>query len=335
MPGSAASQLPKPIAGMNNQSFKAGIRSFTIDGGSKPGDIITARMTIDTSGGGTRAVPWNIYRGQTVLKSELRPNVTAGASFEAQATWQASAGKQTFYGNVDPQNTLGETAVEQKDNVSPVVTKIFADWPKWIEGAKQGVREAFPAWNSNAHLLHVVINGPIATGGSVDYPPNLKAGFSARMVAAGAPPEVVGNFMWALADSVQRWANSIHVPGLPWYPSFAAMPSPVAPPTPNTPMSFAALPQDLSIIAPVILAAAINGRVGEPATWPEGAKAISDFCSWFSAGLNRAIAASQVTLLMGKGPVPSFAPPYVPVGPVVGGDVTNTQPLLSVSPIWP
>jgi hypothetical protein len=28
----------------------------------------------------------------------------------------------------------------------------------------------------------------------------------------------------------------------------------------------------------------------------------------------------MVTLLMGKGPVPSFAPPFVPVGPVVAGD---------------
>jgi hypothetical protein len=292
-------------------------------------------MTIDTSGGGTKPVSWNIYRGQTVLKSEMRPNVTAGASFEAQATWQASAGKHTFYGNVDPQNTLRETAADQRDNVSPVVTKIFADWPKWIEGAKQGVREAFPAWNRNARLLHIVINGPKATGGSVDYPSNLKLNLSARMVASGAPPEMVDRFMGALADAVQKWASSIRVPGLPWYPSFAAMPVPEAPPTPNTPMPFVTLQQDRTSLAPAFIAATLNGRVGEPATWPEGARVISDFCGWFAAGLNQAIAASQVTQIMGRGPVPTFAPPYVPVGPVVGGDVINTQPLLSVSPIWP
>ena len=28
----------------------------------------------------------------------------------------------------------------------------------------------------------------------------------------------------------------------------------------------------------------------------------------------------QVMLVLGKGPIPSFAPPFVPVGPVVGGD---------------
>jgi hypothetical protein len=190
-------------------------------------------------------------------------------------------------------------------------------------------------WNRNAHLLHIVINGPNATGGSVDYPSNLKSSLSGRMVASGAPPEMVDRFMGALADAVQKWASSIRVPGLPWYPSFAAMPSSEAPPTPNTPMPFVTLQQDRTSLTPAFIAAAINGRVGEAATWPEGARVISDFCGWFAAGLDQAIAASQVTQIMGRGHVPTFAPPYVPVGPVVGGDVINTQPLLSVSPIWP
>jgi hypothetical protein len=30
--------------------------------------------------------------------------------------------------------------------------------------------------------------------------------------------------------------------------------------------------------------------------------------------------AQQVMLVMGKGPIPTFAPPFVPVGPVMGGD---------------
>jgi hypothetical protein len=28
----------------------------------------------------------------------------------------------------------------------------------------------------------------------------------------------------------------------------------------------------------------------------------------------------QVMLVLGKGPIPTFAPPFVPVGPVMGGD---------------
>src|SRR5262249_30645822 len=32
------------------------------------------------------------------------------------------------------------------------------------------------------------------------------------------------------------------------------------------------------------------------------------------------LVSQQVMLVLGKGPIPTFAPPYVPVGPVVGGD---------------
>jgi hypothetical protein len=31
----------------------------------------------------------------------------------------------------------------------------------------------------------------------------------------------------------------------------------------------------------------------------------------------------QVMLVMGKGSIPTFAPPYMPVGPVVGGDIIS------------
>ena len=31
----------------------------------------------------------------------------------------------------------------------------------------------------------------------------------------------------------------------------------------------------------------------------------------------------QVMLVLGKGQIPTFAPPFVPVGPVVGGDVIS------------
>ena len=35
------------------------------------------------------------------------------------------------------------------------------------------------------------------------------------------------------------------------------------------------------------------------------------------------VLASLVTQVIGTGPIPTFAPPYVPVGPVVGGTATS------------
>src|SRR5258708_29994675 len=34
----------------------------------------------------------------------------------------------------------------------------------------------------------------------------------------------------------KNWQDQVSVPGLPWYPAFAAFPGPMAPPMPNIPM---------------------------------------------------------------------------------------------------
>ena len=41
------------------------------------------------------------------------------------------------------------------------------------------------------------------------------------------------------------------------------------------------------------------------------------------------MASQQVMLVLGKGSIPSFAPPFVPVGPVVGGSEVGTPNLLT------
>ena len=45
----------------------------------------------------------------------------------------------------------------------------------------------------------------------------------------------------------------------------------------------------------------------------------------FDLSVGLMLTSMTVKLVMGSGPVPSFAPPYVPVGPVVGG-VGNMMP---------
>jgi hypothetical protein len=44
----------------------------------------------------------------------------------------------------------------------------------------------------------------------------------------------------------------------------------------------------------------------------------------FEAAFNIWKVTTMVTNVLGTGPIPTFAPPYVPVGPVVGGTGTMT-----------
>jgi hypothetical protein len=46
-------------------------------------------------------------------------------------------------------------------------------------------------------------------------------------------------------------------------------------------------------------------------------------------GVQTWVMAQQITQALGQGPVPSFAPPTSPVGPVMGGQVIAAPPHLS------
>jgi hypothetical protein len=49
-------------------------------------------------------------------------------------------------------------------------------------------------------------------------------------------------------------------------------------------------------------------------------KTIKELSTWVEASFLDWKLSAQLVGVMGKGPIPTFAPPYVPVGPVVMGD---------------
>jgi hypothetical protein len=48
--------------------------------------------------------------------------------------------------------------------------------------------------------------------------------------------------------------------------------------------------------------------------------AVTELSSWVEGSFRDWKQTAQVVGVMGRGPIPSYAPPYVPVGPVVMGD---------------
>jgi hypothetical protein len=129
-----------------------------------------------------------------------------------------------------------------------------------------------------------------------------------------------------VSDCFKDWQGKVMVPGLPWYPAFAAFPGPMAPPMPNIPMPLITCPSAMmaKIVAPSGMAKAMDDALSQKMKDMDPEKHYE--------GLHLAIATvlsiaflmwmpmQQVMLVMGKGPCPAFAPPFVPMGPVVGGD---------------
>ena len=129
-----------------------------------------------------------------------------------------------------------------------------------------------------------------------------------------------------VSKAFKNWQDQVSVPGLPWYPAFAAFPSPTVPPMPNIPV-----PLIICVSAKctdIMMGDTMKKEMGDALDGglkdkdkTKQYEALHDAISTVvSIAFTIWLASQMVMLVMGKGPIPSFAPPFVPVGPVVGGD---------------
>jgi hypothetical protein len=169
------------------------------------------------------------------------------------------------------------------------------------------VRQALTHWSATARIVDVVVNGPVGTGGRLDGPPLRPLLRVLAGPASSAEAAVVAKALEDFAAAFDAWTATLQVPGLPLWPALAAMPAPVAPPTPSTPMPLAAFAPRALTIRP-----APSGDPAQDAILNAVARALQQLFEIWKMG-------KMVSGLMATGPVPGFAPPYVPVGPVVGG----------------
>jgi len=208
----------------------------------------------------------------------------------------------------------------------PVQQQDAANWAQVLNAVSDGVKTGVEGWKLQARMDGVSIMAASAIGGRVLGPELLPLMRQSQRVnqLQGQQRADAEAFLAAVSDSWGAWQRSLNVPALPWYPAFAAFPLAVAPPTPNVPMPIATLAQDPRPFAPPSLSSAIRSRLGSRGSAPGAESAVNRFATAFSAAMTAWTAESQIMLVLGKGPVPSFAPPYVPVGPVLAGDIIST-----------
>ena len=133
-----------------------------------------------------------------------------------------------------------------------------------------------------------------------------------------------------VSKAFKNWQDQVTVPGLPWYPAFAAFPGPQAPPMPNVPMPLIACvsAKMTDIAMPDTMTKEMDDALDDGLKKKDPEKhyhALHDaIATVLSLAFLMWLPMQQVMLVMGKGPIPTFAPPFVPVGPVVGGDTLPT-----------
>jgi hypothetical protein len=195
------------------------------------------------------------------------------------------------------------------------LTQQFGDF---IDGICTAICSAWGNWQSTASMAGIIVNAVTATGGQVVGPP------LTPLILAEAPkdgPSAI-KYSTAVASVIgTAWLTytaSIKIPGLPFYPAFAAFPSPVAPPTPNVPVPLIALTQVAVGVSKMALKGQMVGQLGDPMA-PFHKELFDCIADAFDKCFQLWQGTTMVTNVLGTGPVPTFAPPYVPVGPVMGG----------------
>jgi hypothetical protein len=190
------------------------------------------------------------------------------------------------------------------------------DYLAFIDQISGAIRFAWATWQATATLVGVKISAVTASGGTVVGPP------WEPLILSQSPVSPTGrklsqSIAAGLGGAWLQLTASMSVPGLPWYPAFAAMSMPVAPPTPNIPGPIAMLTMASQVVSKdalknAMVAKHLGASRADQILFEALAEAFEQaFQVWKVSTL--------VTNVLGTGPIPTFAPPYVPVGPVVGG----------------
>src|SRR5258708_23713997 len=134
--------------------------------------------------------------------------------------------------------------------------KIGKDFQDFHDAMIDAVQYAHNMWKLQAKFqnLQVMAVSAIGSPGCLDGPELESLIKNAPMCASFSGNK--GKYRDAVAAGVSKcfkdWQGKVMVPGLPWYPAFAAFPGPMAPPMPNVPTPLIACPSAkmASICAP-------------------------------------------------------------------------------------
>src|SRR5262249_40627060 len=207
--------------------------------------------------------------------------------------------------------------------------KIGKEFKSFHDDMLDAVGFAHNMWKLQAKFSNIQIMGPSVLGqpGCLQGPELESLIKNAPMCAAftGNKAKHRDAVAAGVSKCFKNWQGKVMVPGLPFYPAFAAFPGPMAPPMPNAPVPLLACPSAMmtQIVMPDSMKSEMDNAFDSELKKQDKTKQYEALHDAIATVLALAflmwLPQQQVMLVLGKGPIPTFAPPYVPVGPVVAG----------------
>ena len=189
---------------------------------------------------------------------------------------------------------------------------------KFLDGISEAICTAWSTWQSAASMAGIVIAGPSASGGQIVGPPWTPIILGTGPKATPMELKYTTTVANVMGTAWLAYTATIKIPGLPLFPPYSAWPLAVAPPMPNpTPCKLVACVNVDAGLQVAALKGQMIGMHADPMA-PLHKEIFESVADGFNKVFTQWKLATQFTI-MGGGPVPTYAPPYVPVGPVVGG----------------
>jgi hypothetical protein len=209
--------------------------------------------------------------------------------------------------------------------ISIAIPSSGLNWSEIVEAAKDGVRQGIQVWSLSPRFTSGLINGSVL----IIPPGSLKGpSFSKKIIdeimTLDVPVQIALAFAEPIWSGWEFWSKTFSGSYPNAFPSFTNFPGPSAPPTPVIPLSVVSASFDREKLTADSLRSQILTRLVEWKENPEAQKAVGEFAQWFDECFTKAVTKARIENLMGQGPVPSYAPPEVPNGPVVNGTLIQS-----------
>lgn len=200
---------------------------------------------------------------------------------------------------------------------------LTAKYGEFIDGICEAICFAWQQWQSMVTMTGIIVNAVTAAGGQLVGPPLGPLILSHPQCPIRTPMQL--KYAKALADVINlswtAYTATIKLPGLPLFPAFAAFPGPLAPPMPSVPVPFMSLVSVPVAVKMMTMKPQAIGMFADPMA-PYHKELFESVLDAFEKCHTIWSASTMVTNIMGTGAIPTFAPPFVPVGPVVMGTGT-------------
>ncbi|MEZ4223065.1 MAG: CARDB domain-containing protein [Polyangiaceae bacterium] len=265
----------------------------------------------------------------SVSKQGVIASLAPHSSQTVSHTFTVQGSEPSFTGQVDPNNRIAEPQPLRQNNTVTLkikTTSSSTEWDGWVRKAAERTnklvdlakRETSVSGTINATVLRV----HRLKVGSLDLVAMRQA-----LTDVGIPADIASGMVDAFVATYTTWAAK-YAATIPFaFLGFAAYPLAVVPPTPNVPFPVAlgGSPDGEQALLPTTMAALLKNKMSAARRAQPGIdEALGSYAAVLSSQLH-AWMAVQPVFLLGTGPVPSFAPPYVPVGPVVMGTVVPAR----------